>query len=221
MCIKPITEMPIVSLPEVDPYLGIGLDDTEDHPVVREVRAPTSRGFRVGEPEPYNGTPTQYRAFHCQLYLYLVANYDVYDTNEKKIILTLSFLGGGVAKLWAQMYLDDVIKNETWGSWKGFQGDLENAFADKNEKRRAVVELEKLHQGKDLALEFFVKIKQLLHMAKLTMDDGPYMMNLIEKGLSATLVNKIYASGVLPKTYHEYKERAIAINDLWRQRQMM
>ena len=129
----------------------------------------------------------------------------------------LSFLKGGVAKLWAQTYLEDAMANNQWGSWSGFQGDLKNAFSNKNERRHAVAELEKLHQGRDLALEFFVKLEQLLHVVKLTMDDGPYVMNLIEKGLGAALVDKLYASGVLPKTYHEYKKWAIMINDLWRQ----
>ena len=76
--------------------------------------------------------------------MYFAANADIYDTDERKIILALSYLRGGVVEIWAQTYLEDVMTNNMWGEWKGFQADLELAFSNKNEQRRAISELEKL-----------------------------------------------------------------------------
>ncbi|KAF8219616.1 hypothetical protein L208DRAFT_1338932, partial [Tricholoma matsutake] len=54
----------------------------------------------------FSGDRTKTAKFLQEIDLYLRINDQVYDTNDKKIIFTLSFMNGGTAAAWAQAFVN-------------------------------------------------------------------------------------------------------------------
>ena len=83
---------------------------------------------KIKTPTEFKGEKDKATKFICEVELYLHINKHIYDTNEKKITFTLSFMTDGAAAAWKEAYIADKtiplggFAFGTWGDFKSLQG---------------------------------------------------------------------------------------------------
>jgi Retrotransposon gag protein len=161
--------------------------------------------------------------FKRQVFVYINKYAVDFDTDEKRIRFTLSFMTGGLPEKFAANFIDQVIDQATagvydWGSVTTFQARFDEAFEDKNKKSNTENEIALLKQGSKMAEEFFTEFDQLAFVAGY--NDGHHgdiLIKLIKSAIHANIIDSIYIGGSLPTTYATWKARVTDIDNLQRQ----
>ena len=84
-------------------------------------------------------------------------NNKVYNTDQKKIIFTLSFMKNGVAKMWKQ----HTAEKATFGTWEEFKDTLKKSFTPANKKGDTITRMQTASMTGKTADEFIDKNWQL------------------------------------------------------------
>jgi hypothetical protein len=162
--------------------------------------------------------------FKRQVFVYINEYAADFDTDEKRIRFTLSFMTGGLPEKFAANFIDQVIDQATagvydWGTVTAFQAQFDEAFEDKNKKSNAENQIALLKQGSKTAEEFFQEFDQLAFVAGY--NDGHHgdiLIKLIKDAIHNSIIDSIYNAGTLPDTYANWKVRITSIDNLQRQR---
>lgn len=156
--------------------------------------------------------------------LFMVQNNTIYPLDKDKIIFTLGLLTDGVPAQWATLFIEKASKKtglaalDRWGSWEGFQKELDTSFADPNLERNELTELEKLRlEPTQTADEFFQLFE--LHAGRADyMSNDKVLIRLIEKKIPKNLLRQVFSSNKdIPDTYIDYKNAIIRADNLERQ----
>ena len=94
--------------------------------------APRLSNSVVSVPTKFNGDRTTYKSWVWSVNMYLSANPTFFATDESKVLATLSYLEGGAATTFADLYYDQhlqqgILVPETW---QAFVTKLDNTFMD-------------------------------------------------------------------------------------------
>ncbi|KAF8235427.1 hypothetical protein L208DRAFT_1185803, partial [Tricholoma matsutake] len=102
----------------------------------------------IQSPTDFSGEWTKTTKFLEEIDLYLQINDQVYDTNNKKIIFTLSFMNGGTAAAWVQAFVNQH-QSEGLGEYADFQQKVLalEAFSPTDNAGTAKTEIKNLKQG--------------------------------------------------------------------------
>ena len=175
-----------------------------------------SRSNIVAEPAIFDGNRKQFATWFRQIQLFVKAKDDI-DTDEKKIMATLSRMRGGVAGPWADTYTDKALETNQFGKWSEFQTRLKTMFEDHTAKITARDKIQNLRQGKLMIDEFFTEFEMLKEQAKMT--DKAELMRLLDFNVKHELVHALYtSSSEFPETYEKKKEQLMNIghmNERW------
>jgi Retrotransposon gag protein len=98
------------------------------------------------------------KKFLQEIELYIRANPNTYDNDEKKCILALSFMMEGTAATWAQNHVD---QNTNLGTWVDLKEAIKTAFSPVNDAGAARTEFKELKQGQG-DLEDYIAQFQIL-----------------------------------------------------------
>jgi hypothetical protein len=109
-----------------------------------------------------------------------MANREAFKEKESMIWFTLSYMKGGAAELWANVYVDNALETNDWGTWEEFLDKLAHDFGNKEEPRRALEELGCLQQGKKSAAEYFLRFEQLASIVGIDVNRYPNTIQYIE-----------------------------------------
>jgi hypothetical protein len=93
-----------------------------------------------------------------------MANQVYFPDDKSHILFVLLYMGSGPAELWANAYVEKALQNDHWGRWNDFTMQLSRDFGDGEEPRRALEAMGSLCQGKDMAVDYFLKLEQLANM---------------------------------------------------------
>ena len=74
----------------------------------------------------------------------------------------------------------------------------------------------KLHQGNSTAEEFFQQFDILSRSAGYSTDHNHFLIDLVERNMRFSLIEKIYSSGSIPDTLTDYRKHIIALDTLER-----
>jgi hypothetical protein len=168
----------------------------------------------VAKPTEYNGAKEGYHKFKQQYMLFLIGN-PVVDSDQARIISVLSWMTTSTAGNWADNYVDQAIMQGSWGTFAEFKAALDKAFHDHDEEKKALVAMDKLKQDGP-AEQYFLHMDQLIQKAGGTTDIQ--LIVILEKNLSRGLIEKVFSTEEVPTTYHEWRQRAINYNNIWRRR---
>ena len=96
--------------------------------------------LHLGTPEAFNGSFDKSHTWMNAVQFYLVVNKAVYDTNEKKIAFTLSYMTKGSAVIWATTFQTSCISGTTisFGSFADFVTAFETSFKQRDMTGTAV-----------------------------------------------------------------------------------
>jgi hypothetical protein len=174
----------------------------------------------VALPDVFDGRKENYRQFQRQFGLFLMVNREEFKEKESMIWFTLSYMKGGATELWANAYVDNALETNDWRTWEEFLDKLAWDFRNKEELRKALEELGHLQQGKRMAVEFFLKFKQLASVAGVDLNWYPNTVQYVERNIQHVLIDQIYQSDNPPRNYQEYKWHLIVMDKMRRRREI-
>ena len=99
-----------------------------------------STELHLGTPEYFDGSFDKSRSWMNTVQFYLVVNKAVYNTDEKKIAFTLSYMTKGSALTWATTFCTNCISGTTisFGSFADFVTAFETSFKQQDVTGTAV-----------------------------------------------------------------------------------
>jgi hypothetical protein len=171
--------------------------------------ATNNKEIKICAPSDFTGDRTKLAKFLQEINLFLKINEQVYDTDEKKIIFTLSFMNGGTASAWALMY----GSKEPFGTWERFKQEIKETFAPIDDAGQARVEMKTLKQGEDV--DQYINEFLLLSQRSGIKEDTALIEYFLD-GLKRELVDKIFTMEKLPSTLLETMGAAAKFEGNWK-----
>ena len=169
--------------------------------------------LKVATPDPFNGNLAKTEEFLTSLLLYFTGKGDLMTDNQK-ITMALSYMKGGTAGQWAKRKVKQLTKEGQ--TWDDFLIDFKASFSDPDPAGTARTKLDVLRQGSTTADEYVASFKEL-------MDETGYndaaLVEKFEKGLSKSLVDRIYTLPDLPDDLDGWMVQALKFDRLWRRRE--
>lgn len=171
--------------------------------------------MKVAPPSLFDGNLAKSEDFLTSLTLYFQGKGGNF-TDGQKIIFTLSYMKDGTAGQWAKRKVK--LLHQEGQTWEQFLADFKASFSDPDPAETARMKIAVLKQGSHSAEEYVASFKEL-------MDDTGYndaaLVHMFQRGLSRTLVDKIYSLPELPKTLEDWVSFALRFDRLWRRREHM
>jgi hypothetical protein len=81
----------------------------------------TAKEVKLHAPTNFHGACEQTTKFLQEVKMYMHANAEIYNTEEKKFLFTLSFMNGGVAGSWKQGKTAAYLKARNFGTFDDFK----------------------------------------------------------------------------------------------------
>jgi hypothetical protein len=169
--------------------------------------------LKVATPDPFNGSLAKSEEFLNSLLLYFMGKQGM--TDEQKITFALSYMKGGTAAQWSRRKLKQYANGED-PDWDTFLQDFRQTFSDPDPKGTARHKLSKLKQGTNSADEYVSSFKEL-------MDETGYnedaLVEMFERGLTKSLVDRIYTLPEFPETLDDWMSQAMKFDRLQKRRE--
>jgi len=134
--------------------------------------AGSPKEIHVNTYTPFEGDRSKLRTFLLDCELYLLTNCKIYDHDDKKIALILSYLIGGDASMWKNQWLQSKKTGTAinLGTYATFFTDLMDAFKKEEQVQNALHKIHNLQQSKNMLIEELnTKFWLLIGKAGLTM----------------------------------------------------
>lgn len=183
--------------------------------------APKARPKDVPNPDPFDGTPSKLRDFKTQLTHVFESSptHYVEPAATNRILYTLSLMKTGTAADWSRAYslereLRKARQNFVEDDWNTFWAQIESQFRNFHEKEDAIRELFATKQGYNQPVEEYLHFVDLRKQISRLGDDT--IIYIFKMNMRQSLVEKIMLETPMPTTYQDWKSRAIAHDQAWR-----
>ena len=167
-------------------------------------------------PDNFNGSASKASAWIDSVQVYLLINNTIYDTDQKKITFTLSFMKEGSASTWASTATKHALAKtpadcRTWGT---FLADFKTLCVHADVKNEAIAWLTTTTIAKNLQLgDYISQFKNNAALSEINNDDA--LINFFSQGIPASLMRRIYSMDTIPTTMQEWYTRAIHFKTQW------
>jgi hypothetical protein len=104
----------------------------------------TAKEVKLCAPTDFHGARELTTKFLQEVEMYMHANVEIYNTEEKKVLFALSFMNGGVAGSWKQGKTAAYLKARNFGTFDEFKQAVQTAFTPINDEGVAKTELQTL-----------------------------------------------------------------------------
>jgi hypothetical protein len=101
----------------------------------------TTKEVKLHTSTDFHGACEQTMKFLQEVKMYMHANVEIYNTEEKKVLFTLSFMNGGVAGSWKQGKTTAYLKAGNFDTFDNFKQAVQTAFTPIDDKGVAKTEL--------------------------------------------------------------------------------
>ncbi|KIM59004.1 hypothetical protein SCLCIDRAFT_27590 [Scleroderma citrinum Foug A] len=166
-------------------------------------------------PEGFDGDHERFTPWMLSVRTYLALNAHVYDTDEKLIGFTLSYMTGGSALAFKENYIEGCIADGVHfyitESYAEFVQKLKNVYDVGDVKATSMLHLANIKQGNKPLAEYSSRF--LLLMNRAGIKDGVPMGTFFGKGLSPFLSNHVLSLGIIPESVQDWIKAASAINN--------
>jgi hypothetical protein len=146
--------------------------------------------------------------------MYMRANAEIYNTEEKKVLFVLSFMNGGVAGSWKQGKTAVYLKAGNFGTFDEFKQAVQTAFTPIDDEGVAKTELRTLRQGDKRIKEYIVQFTIISARTGLTEDS--VLIEYFIDGLHPKLMEHIYTMEKPPSTLEGWMRAALLFDGNWR-----
>jgi hypothetical protein len=94
----------------------------------------TAKEVKLRTPTDFHGARELTTKFLQEVKMYMHANMEIYNTEEKKVLFALSFMNGGVAGSWKQGKTAAYLRDGNFGTFDEFKQAVKTAFTPINDK---------------------------------------------------------------------------------------
>jgi hypothetical protein len=117
----------------------------------------TAKEVKLRAPTDFHRARELTTKFLQEVEMYMHANVEIYNTEEKKVLFALSFMNRGVARSWKQGKTAVYLKAGNFGTFDKFKQAVQTAFTPIDNEEVAKTELQTLHQGDKRIEEYIVQ----------------------------------------------------------------
>ena len=181
----------------------------------REEKTGTSpKELSLNKPNGFTGEHNKFIAWLLSVRMYLMMNAHVYDTDEKQISFTLSYMTGGSALAFKENYIKGCISDGLnffiAESFAEFVKKLKNVYEVRDIKATSMLHLTNIKQGNRPLAEY---ASQFLMLMKCTgIQDGTPMGTFFGKGLMTFLSDRILSLGITPDSVQDWIKVVSSVN---------
>ena len=213
----PVDPDPPAEGPVESPIQAVQSEPAPMAPAAPAVSPTPSSNFahvKVATPDTFTGNLAKSEEFINSLYLYFYGK--PWMTDESKITFALSYMKGGTAEQWKKRMLKQYSKGGEIPTWDSFLAAFKQTFSDPDPQGTARHKLRLLKQGNSTCDEYVASFKEL-------MDDTGFndvaLLVEFERGLSKSLVDKIFNLADVPETLQEWMAQALKFDRQARRRE--
>ena len=168
----------------------------------------------LNKPDGFTGDHERFTAWLLSVRTYLMLNGHIYDTDEKQIGFTLSYMTGGSALVFKENYIEgcaaDGINFYILESFAEFVQKLRNIYEVRDIKATSMLHLTNIRQGTRPLAEYVSQFLMLMNRAGIK--DGVPMGTFFGKGLATFLSDRVLSLGITPNSVQDWIKAATAIN---------
>ena len=179
-----------------------------------EKSGPVPKELSLNKPEGFTSDHEKFTAWLLSLRTYLMLNAHIYDTDEKQVGFTLSYMTGGLALAFKENYIEgcaaDSIHFYITESFAEFVQKLRNIYEVGDIKATSMLHLANIRQGTRPLAEYVSQFLMLMNRAGI--QDGTPMGTFFRKGLATFLSDRILSLGVTPESVQGWIKAATAVN---------
>ena len=154
-----------------------------------EKSGPVPKELSLNKPEGFTSDHEKFTAWLLSLRTYLMLNTHIYDTDEKQVGFTLSYMTGGSALAFKENYIEgcaaDGIHFYITESFAEFVQKLRNVYEVGDIKATSMLHLANIRQGTRPLAEYVSQFLMLMNRAGI--QDGAPMGTFFGKGLATFL----------------------------------
>jgi hypothetical protein len=146
--------------------------------------------------------------------MYMCANAEIYNTEEKKVLFALLFMNGGVAGSWKQGKTAAYLKDGNFGTFDEFKQAVRTTFTPIDDEGVAKTELRTLQQGDMRIEEYIVQFTIISACTGLTEDSA--LIEYFIDGLHPKLMEHVYTMEKPPTMLEGWMRAALLFDENWR-----
>ena len=183
--------------------------------ITREEKTGSSpKELSLNKPNGFTGEHDKFIAWLLSIRTYLMMNAHVYDTDEKQIGFTLSYMTGGLALAFKENYIEGCISDGLnffiVESFTAFVKKLKNVYEVGDIKATSMLHLANIKQGSRPLAEYASQFLMLMKRAGI--EDGTPMGTFFGKGLMTFLSDRILSLGITPDSIQDWIKVASSVN---------
>ena len=181
----------------------------------REEKTGTSpKELSLNKPDGFTGEHEKFTPWLLSVRTYLMMNTHVYDTDEKQIGFTLSYMTGGSALAFKENYIEGCISDGLTffitESFAVFVQKLKNVYEVRDIKATSMLHLVNIRQGNRPLAEYSSQFLMLMKHAGI--QDSVPMGTFFGKGLATFLSDRILSLGITPDSVQDWIKVASSVN---------
>jgi hypothetical protein len=174
----------------------------------------TTKEVKLHTPTNFHGARKLITKFLQEVKMYMCANMEIYNTEEKKVLFALLFMNRGVAGSWKQGKAAVSLKAGNFGTFDKFKQAVQTAFTPINNKGVAKIELRTLRQGDKRIREYIAQFTIIAAHTGLTEDST--LIEYFINGLYPKLMEHIYTMEKPPSTLEGWMRATSLFDENWR-----
>ena len=183
------------------------------------VPMPSFKEIKMNAPTPFTGDRMKLNDFLMEVEMYMKINEEIYNTDMKKIIFTLSYMKEGMAGPWKHSYWSNTIATNNMGSWDYFKRVLKESFSAFDKLGDAIIKMETEMITRMTADQYIEQFKIWAAESKVFQDQP--LVQWFMKGLNTKLRQNILLSNDPPTTIRKWYETASKFDNHWRRAQAL
>jgi hypothetical protein len=174
----------------------------------------TAKEVKLRAPTDFHGARELTTKFLQEVEMYMCANAEIYNTEEKKVLFVLSFMNGGVAGSWKQGKTAAYLKDGNFGTFDEFKQAVRTAFTPIDDEGVAKTELRTLRQG-DMRIEEYIAQFTIIS-ARTGLTEDSALIEYFINGLHPKLMERVYTMEKPPTTLEGWMRAASLFDGNWR-----
>jgi hypothetical protein len=174
----------------------------------------TAKEVKLRTPTDFHGAQELTTKFLQEVEMYMHANAEIYNTEEKKVLFALSFMNGGVAGSWKQGKTAAYLKAGNFGTFDKFKQTVQTAFTPIDNEGVAKTELRTLRQGDKRIEEYIAQFTIIAAHTGLTEDSA--LIEYFINRLHPKLMEQVYTMEKPPSTLEGWMRATSLFDGNWR-----